>query len=1202
MASNQAPSASYRSREERLRDLERERALFNASRLTAQPSDPSNYAGRSSNFSDAGNHSNTFEPDIPGDRFNLSSTSHNIPQQGRDIQATIKDLASGKPTGGDPSSPSLNWGNSSRGYYELPSEFAQDKDTCFASSEGGLRGKVKLNKEGKHSFVDDVPPFPEASSSSVVGTTNNRTAWVEGGRDRSWERGMGAGNGGAKRERGVEKERSKEKDRAISRERHVSKQAARDSSKKRAISADPWTKLLAKEQKTRAKYYGTDKTLLVLMEDERAKYIQLENEYHKLLSEVQALQTNHLQELKNQERKHEADQRMLQKALAGKSDELAAIVKELHNLQQRYTKESNSWLNNNQKLERQVEKLQRLLADAETRNQQQEKALADKHRTNRDLQETVSDLHRTKKELVEQLISKDGDIKKQSAQLREREAEWMKEKEGRMKLEVQALQLDHFVSQRDEEIKTLKAQVSRYRTEVEPELSRTRAALAESRKEAEVLSKREKQYLGELEQAALRERKLYTVVEEHAKTKGALIEARKEVDELVKREKQYLEDLEQAAQRERKLYSDREELAQQSRKLSNEIERRTAREQVYLQDIEHLRTMENKIREEMQALTSKNTAQTEESANLTKHLRKQQNDNARLQQDLNEAKTLATELRGTIANQEKELSQIRTLADDLQHEKDELVLQRGQILAEVASKQQEISDLQGQNADLNRRLEVETQNRQEMKAQNKEKLLAVQDRVVDLQNTLNETTIQLQEFRETEALLRQALRQKDEAIQAHTQRIGELQQQVAAIQQQFSKEVSEREALVGKKKEEITAVQEKYIVAKTTMETELNQLRAQLAQKSNQIHNLMDEQARLKVDLSEVSADRFRLEARVSELTAAESSFNRQLSNLQATLTQKDQEATLLSLKNQNLMEQVKRLEEEVHAYRSASIQKDSDLARLQSNVNELSRRLKSQVDLLLERDRELVAAANNIAPSNNGTGTTTTTNNSNASSQMNASGITSTPRIPRTASFNERNSTPISSFPASVINTNQLLSNRLAGFSKSYSEGLASPKINAQQQQQQQQSPVSATPNVGTSFRNVTPIIGVPSGAIGVSNNVSSPLLNRQILGLDDIDEDHREAVQGVGARAGGGVPSFTNRAAVNATASASNNNPFNSGRVAATAYSTNNLSMLTNRIGSSYLVKPLDDVLGLSALTAGKMQKQGSNVGSNVASNVGY
>lgn len=119
------------------------------------------------------------------------------------------------------------------------------------------------------------------------------------------------------------------------------------------------------------------------------------------------------------------------------------------------------------------------------------------------------------------------------------------------------------------------------------------------------------------------------------------------------------------------------------------------------------------------------------------------------------------------------------------------------------------------------------------------------------------------------------------------------------------------------------------------------------------------------MDISDIAADRFRLESRVSELTASESSYTRQIANLSNTLSQREQETTLLSLKHGSLLEQIKRLEGEIAAYRDSGKTKDGEVSRLQSNVTDLSRRLRSQVDILLN-EHESSTTKTNLIPNAN--------------------------------------------------------------------------------------------------------------------------------------------------------------------------------------------------------------------------------------------
>ncbi|KAJ3299806.1 hypothetical protein HK104_006935 [Borealophlyctis nickersoniae] len=736
-------------------------------------------------------------------------------------------------------------------------------DVCYATDEGGLKGKIRVGKEGKHSFVD--PAMSAAGYSTKMSVSVNKKFEDVEERGRGYSKETGGSAKGAR-----------------------DSSVGRDVRQKRGTSADAWGKLVNKEQKTRAKYYGTDKTLLILLEEERTRYIQLEAEYHKLLGEVQALQANHQQDLRNTERKLENEQRTLQKALMMKSEESASTQKQLQQWQARYSKESAGWIATTERLEGQVDKLQRLLSETENRAAKSEKV--------------TQELTRSRRELAERLSATEEELRRNGKSLRDREAELLKEKESKMQIETQALQLDHLVSQRDDEVKSLKTLVNRQQAEID-ELSQLRSILAETKREVEILSKREKQHLQDLDQASHRERKLFTEIED---------------------------------------------LTAQQRKSVGEIEHLNSRNAIYTQDIEHLRAIETKLRQELQDALTRTSQQAEETVQLDRQLRKQASEYARLQQEYADLRTLTADLRTQAQNKDLSIQQQREVEANLRREKDELIVQRAHLMGELQARQTDIADLQARLEDTLRRLESESQQKADLKQTMHQKLVAVSDRISGLQGALHEAQTQLQEFRDTEATLRQALKQRDETIKVHLERIAEMQARQSEMHDRVALDAREREALRQKKKEEMMALQDKFTAAKTAMENEVSALRSQLQQKSMHITSLSDEIARLKMSLSELSADKFRLEARLSELTASESSHARQVSNLQVAIQRKDQEATLMMLKHQALVEQLRRVEEEIATWRSSGA-RDGEVGRLQSNIFDLSRRLKSQVDMLLD-------------------------------------------------------------------------------------------------------------------------------------------------------------------------------------------------------------------------------------------------------------
>ncbi|KAJ3046048.1 hypothetical protein HDV00_003797 [Rhizophlyctis rosea] len=728
---------------------------------------------------------------------------------------------------------------------------SEGETSCFAADEAGLKGKIRVDPNGKHSFTEDLLPSVTPAWEKV-GTTRGRA---------TRESDQGATG----------------KDRAY----------------KRASSADAWNKLLSKEHALKAKvwdsrmdiqlvhdinrreqYYSNDKSLLVLLDEEKARYSQLEADYHKLLAEVQALQNNHHDELQTTERRIEGDRRTAESAMALKSDENASLKKQLQSWQARYSEESAAWARTNEKLEAQLAKLQQSVTDGDIKREEQEK--------------TAQKLTRLHKELTDSFALKDSELRKVKDALRAVEADLLKEKESKMQIEVQALQLDHFVTQRDDEIKTLKSNLQKKRAEVD----------------------------------------------ELLKLRGALAEVRKEMDSLVKREQKYLADIEQAARRERALVLEVEESASQQQRQKAELERLNARLALQAEDIDHVRNIELNLRQDMQENLTRAGQLADEKGHLERQLQNAEGERKELQKENADLRKLTAELRNQLHSKDLAISELRAGQDGWKEE-------RNQLFAELSSRQQNVASLQSRLDDAIQQLNATTQQKTDLKITTQQKLASVSDRIEDLQAALQDAQNQLRTFRETEAVLQSALKQRDE-------RIASMQTQQTELHERLTLDAHEREVGRQRKKEEILAMHDKINAAKTAMEADVTALKSQLQQKTAQLTTVSDELARVKVSVSEEAAEKFRLEARLSEVLAAESSHSRQVASLQAAIQRKEQESTLLMLKHQTSVEQLRRLEDEVAAWRGSE-EKDAEVGRLQANIAEMSNRLKNQVDILIE-------------------------------------------------------------------------------------------------------------------------------------------------------------------------------------------------------------------------------------------------------------
>ncbi|KAJ8327986.1 hypothetical protein QVD99_006284 [Batrachochytrium dendrobatidis] len=746
-------------------------------------------------------------------------------------------------------------------------------NVCFAADEGGLRGKIRLTKDGKHSFVDLDNSGGASLSTQHTGLGSNANSLskslIELAR--------------------LEKSRLKQE--RLAREHEANYTRSLSEKRSSPTHSDAFSKLYAKDQKSRAKYLVTDKALL---EEERARNTHLEEAYSKLLSQVQQLQQAHLQDIRTTESRFHTSTNTLQKALVLKSEETITLSNQLADVQTRYERDLREWNKEKPALILKIDVTEKAWKEADS--------------TLQDTQKRIEELNRLKKDLSERVATREQELIKYAKALRDREGDWMKEKEMRMKIEVKALKLEETLADRNADAKRVNELLEKKQAEIE-ELSKIRMLLSEAKREIEDLSRREKTHLAEIDQITTRERRLFAEVED---------------------------------------------LNSLQRKNTAEISRLNARQATLLQDLETTRITESKQRQELEDMTQKNNQQAQDLIDLEKQARQFQSDGSRLLHDVSDLQAALKEAHTHNQAFEKELQQQRMVCESLKGEKDALLAQTERLEHDREINLRDLDDLNSQVNQLSCRLDAELQAKADIRQQNKDKLVNVSQKISDLQNTLSETQLQLEDLRENESVLRQTVRQREETIRNQNQTIVDTQSKLADIQNQVAKDNQEFDSYKAKKRDEILSIQEKFAGAKGAMEQEINGLRAQLQQKLIQLSSASEEVSKHKVELSELSADRFSLETRISELLASEASYQRQITSLQLTINQKGQEAARMVAKHQGLVDQMRRLEDEMHNYRgntAATNARDGEISRLQNNMDEISRKLKSQVDLLLDRD-----------------------------------------------------------------------------------------------------------------------------------------------------------------------------------------------------------------------------------------------------------
>ncbi|KAJ3254580.1 hypothetical protein HK103_007065 [Boothiomyces macroporosus] len=657
---------------------------------------------------------------------------------------------------------------------------------------------------------------------------------------------------------------------------------------------DAFEKLVSKDHKNRVKS---------LLEDERARNAMLEESYEKLLLQVQQLQNTHLTDLRNSEQRFHSASSALQKALVSKSEELISLSNKLASSQGRYERDSREWAKERANFIAQIDTLTATTAE-------QDAKLADRDRK-------LAELNKLRRELAERIAGREQDLIKYGKALRDRETDYIGEKENRIKLEAKLLKLEKEFERKETELRDLQSAFNRKQAELE-DFSAVKLTLNETKRDLEDLQRREKHFIAELDQVTIRERKLCAQVEEYASTE---------------------------------------------RKNINEITKLNEKQAALINENEDLRRLESRLQQELSIAQSKNEQRDEELGKLDKQVRQYQQDAAKLLQELSNIQMAAQELKNNNNTLSKELISYKQIEQNLSRDREALLSSVNTLQKELQTKNAELDHAEMQMKELAGRLEAEIAQQAENKAINKEKFNNVSVKIAELQDTLAETQNQLTELRSNEKTLRAALKQREDSLRSQSASLVESENRIQELLANMSKENLEFEAYKNKKRDELLAIQDKYSLAKQAMEADVNQLRFQFTQKQTQLANAIEEISHLKSELAEYATAKASLETRVSELQAAEGSYQRQIANLNANLNQNKQELSRVTNRHTSLMDQTKRLDEELQMYReSTTNNRDADISRLQNNMEDLSKRLKSQVDTLLERDSEPSHSRSNSA------------------------------------------------------------------------------------------------------------------------------------------------------------------------------------------------------------------------------------------------
>ncbi|KAJ3067844.1 hypothetical protein HDU98_008961, partial [Podochytrium sp. JEL0797] len=530
---------------------------------------------------------------------------------------------------------------------------------------------------------------------------------------------------------------------------------------------------------------STDKTLLALIEQERAKFLHLDQTHTTLLANLSHLQQAHKADMARLHAKHSheiatrvQEQRDTRDIVSRCARSLAALLNRNNNAAShrdlilpgdvwnfdQNDPESSRDLHASAFIDLLVSRVESLLQSHQDRLQA--------------VEDSAAETRAAKKLVSDKLATREHEMKKLAVFAKDRDDAVAAERDAKLKLEVRVLQLERGLSQRQGELVKLNEM---YQHKVEEAM----------------------------ELVKLRDR-----FENTCRT----------LDELVKREKMYLEEIEVLSTHERKLVSDLESVTKKHARATKDLE---TLQTTSASDLQTAKQTEQSLRKDLIDAKTHVANLDAENTQLEQIIQGGQKENNRLAEKIIHLDAVHLELQQTLKQNNTQIQQFKQNESNLQSELHSL-------LAKIDLASTELETLERQLSDTRVLLEQETAAKIQIQQHNASRLELVAAKLTQLQQSLSDTQSQLTDLQTRETGLRDTVREREETISVQQQRILEMEQRVVELQRALEEEGSVVEGVKTRKKEELLAVQEKFMLAKQAMDAEVANLRNQLGVKTSQ--------------------------------------------------------------------------------------------------------------------------------------------------------------------------------------------------------------------------------------------------------------------------------------------------------------------------------------------------------------------------------
>ncbi|KNE67632.1 hypothetical protein AMAG_12085 [Allomyces macrogynus ATCC 38327] len=650
---------------------------------------------------------------------------------------------------------------------------------------------------------------------------------------------------------------------------------------------DTWNKLLEAEKQTRSKYYETPRSLLLMLEEERTKNLQLETDHQALLNELEATKRAYESKIKDLHFARDCDVQALQRSLADKTDECNSLTKKLGSATTKHADDVLVWSARTEKLDGHVAKLQATLQATEARAHKQEKALLEMHAQRKALQERVN--HR------------EIELKRWMKQLKDKDHDWLQEKEARMKLEVRVLECDHVLAQRDDTIQGLQAALQRSKTDVEA-LTAVQAKYELLRRDAELMETKERTLREELDKALAKERK-----------------AAVDIEQLQLQQRKFLYELDLVKTREANVARERDDARQLAARQKDEIEMLLDRQSQLLSEVDGAGKRERTLNAELETVRKKyaqakaSQAETQikvkdlqqHGANLSARVDQLTTEHGAAVQERQQLVTEVDTLRRQLKQLEAEVQETEMLLEserravmDLKavtKEKSQALKDKGHDTARL---EQTVSDLKQKVAEVTAKLDQERRASQIVRDSNREELERWKSKVEVLEDNLVNSEYGARKLQDKDVQLRAALDRSNATV-------SDLQLQVARLEAELKAQRERTTETAEQKDHELDRVR-----------TALDQVRAEAddhAQALRQVVQERQQQVRaMNAQLDAAHGDRDELRDRIRELEMEIKVARETADKLQSSIVGKDRDYTILEMRYKATVESMRRLEDEI--------------------------------------------------------------------------------------------------------------------------------------------------------------------------------------------------------------------------------------------------------------------------------------------------